>query len=177
MSPKHFSIRPERDCCSIQKQLCFTSVLLLLVVVLYTLFEILRQHIMSSSSSAAAGCFKVRSANWSKNAKPIIDCVVGKKVQSRQSSQRRPHRNRTTTTRLVGQRKKKTMIAAKAASSSFTPPQEEEKTQQSDDQKTFIPAHMRKTVSRITEAQMKENGVELAKASEQVQESIGTSVV
>ena len=68
------------------------------------------------------------------------------------------------------------MIAAKAASSSFTPPQEEEKTQ-SDDQKTFIPAHMRKTVSRITEAQMKENGVELAKASEQVQESIGTSVV
>jgi|TARA_B100000073_G_scaffold165027_1_gene136629 hypothetical protein len=137
---------------------------------------------MSSSSSAAAGCFNVRSATWSKNAKPIIDCVVGKKVQSRQSaSQRRPHhhhhRTTTTTLSLVGNRKKKTMIAAKAASSSFTPPQEEEKTEQSDDQKTFIPAHMRKTVSRITEAQMKENGVELAKASEQVQESIGTSVV
>ena len=134
---------------------------------------------MSSSSSAAAGCF-VRSATWSKNAKPIIDCVVGKKVQSRQSSsQRRPHHHHRTTTTLslVGNRKKKTMIAAKASSSSFTPPQEEEKTQQSDDQKTFIPAHMRKTVSRITEAQMKENGVELAKASEQVQESIGTSVV
>ena len=63
------------------------------------------------------------------------------------------------------------MIAAKASSS---PPQEEEKTQS--DQK-FIPAHVRKTVSRITEAQMKEKGVELAKASEQVQESIGTSVV
>ncbi len=129
-----------------------------------TLFEILHQHM---SSSSAAGF--VRSATWS-NAKPI-DCV-GKKVQSRQSSQRRPHRNRTTTTRLVGQRKKKTMIAAKASSS---PPQEEEKTQS--DQKKFIPAHMRKTVSRITEAQMKEKGVELAKASEQVQESIGTSVV
>jgi len=131
---------------------------------------------MSSSSSAAAGCF-VRSATWSKNAKPIIDCVVGKKVQSRQSSQRRPHhhhRTTTTTLSLVGNRKKKTMIAAKAASSS-SPPQEEEKTQS--DQKKFIPAHMRKTVSRITEAQMKENGVELAKASEQVQESIGTSVV
>jgi len=127
------------------------------------------------SSSSAAG-FVVRSATWSTNAKPIIDCVVpGKKVQSRQSSQRRPHRNRTTTTRLVGQRKKKTMIAAKASSSS-SPPQEEEKTEQSDQQK-FIPAHVRKTVSRITEQQLKEKGVELAKASEQVQESIGTSVV
>jgi hypothetical protein len=36
----------------------------------------------------------------------------------------------------------------------------------------FIPAHMRKTVSRITEEQMKTNGVELAKAATQVQESI-----
>jgi hypothetical protein len=92
------------------------------------------------------------------NAKP--DCVG--KVQSRHSQ--RPHR----TTRLVGRK-----IAAKASSS---PPQETQSDAEASPQK-FIPAHMRKTVSRITEEQMKEKGVELAKASEQVQESIGTSVV
>ena len=89
------------------------------------------------------------------NAKPDVG-----KVQSRRS---RPHR----TTRLVGRK-----IAAKASSS---PPQETQSDAEASSQK-FIPAHMRKTVSRITEEQMKEKGVELAKASEQVQESIGTSV-
>ena len=51
-------------------------------------------------------------------------------------------------------------------------PTETETEQKANQSNTFIPAHMRKTVSRITEAQMKTNGVELSKAATQVQESI-----
>jgi hypothetical protein len=49
---------------------------------------------------------------------------------------------------------------------------ETETEQETNQSNKFIPAHMRKTVSRITEAQMKTNGVELSKAATQVQESI-----
>ena len=59
----------------------------------------------------------------------------------------------------------------KARSSAETPT-ETETEQKANQSNKFIPAHMRKTVSRITEAQMKTNGVELSKAATQVQESI-----
>jgi len=59
----------------------------------------------------------------------------------------------------------------KARSNAETPT-ETEKEQKANQSNKFIPAHMRKTVSRITEAQMKTNGVELSKAATQVQESI-----
>lgn len=59
----------------------------------------------------------------------------------------------------------------KARSNAETPT-ETETEQKANQSNTFIPAHMRKTVSRITEAQMKTNGVELSKAATQVQESI-----
>ena len=59
----------------------------------------------------------------------------------------------------------------KARSNAETPT-ETETEQKANQSNKFIPAHMRKTVSRITEAQMKTNGVELSKAATQVQESI-----
>ena len=62
-------------------------------------------------------------------------------------------------------------MTMKARSSAETPT-ETETEQKANQSNTFIPAHMRKTVSRITEAQMKTNGVELSKAATQVQESI-----
>jgi hypothetical protein len=62
-------------------------------------------------------------------------------------------------------------MTMKARSSAETPT-ETETEQKANQSNKFIPAHMRKTVSRITEAQMKTNGVELSKAATQVQESI-----
>lgn len=58
------------------------------------------------------------------------------------------------------------------AQSNAETPTETETEQKTNQSNKFIPAHMRKTVSRITEAQMKTNGVELSKAATQVQESI-----
>ena len=58
------------------------------------------------------------------------------------------------------------------AQSNAEAPTETETEQKANQSNKFIPAHMRKTVSRITEAQMKTNGVELSKAATQVQESI-----
>ena len=58
------------------------------------------------------------------------------------------------------------------AQSNAETPTETETEQETNQSNKFIPAHMRKTVSRITEAQMKTNGVELSKAATQVQESI-----
>jgi|TARA_B110000483_G_scaffold92663_1_gene114253 hypothetical protein len=73
-------------------------------------------------------------------------------------------------TSLKHQRRRR-LRTMKAQSNAETPTETEteQKTNQSN---KFIPAHMRKTVSRITEAQMKTNGVELSKAATQVQESI-----
>lgn len=60
----------------------------------------------------------------------------------------------------------------KARSNAETPTETETEQKTANQSNKFIPAHMRKTVSRITEAQMKTNGVELSKAATQVQESI-----
>ena len=59
-----------------------------------------------------------------------------------------------------------------AQSNAETPTETETEQKTANQSNKFIPAHMRKTVSRITEAQMKTNGVELSKAATQVQESI-----
>ena len=61
-------------------------------------------------------------------------------------------------------------MTMKARSSAETPT-ETETEQKANQSNKFIPAHMRKTVSRITEAQMKTNGAALSKAATQVQES------
>ena len=71
----------------------------------------------------------------------------------------------------VKHQRRRRRMTMKARSSAETPT-ETETEQKANQSNKFIPAHMRKTVSRITEAQMKTNGVELSKAATQVQESI-----
>ena len=71
----------------------------------------------------------------------------------------------------VKHQRRRRRMTMKARSNAETPT-ETETEQKANQSNTFIPAHMRKTVSRITEAQMKTNGVELSKAATQVQESI-----
>ncbi|CAL6335062.1 unnamed protein product [Bathycoccus prasinos] len=110
----------------------------------------------SLSSSCSASFFSVSSFSRVKR-----NDVFGGKNEGKFSRQ---------DTSLKHQRRRR-LRTMKAQSNAETPTETEteQKTNQSN---KFIPAHMRKTVSRITEAQMKTNGVELSKAATQVQESI-----
>ena len=63
-------------------------------------------------------------------------------------------------------------IAQKSESSSQQQQQQQQQQKEQKDLSKFVPAHLRKTVSRITEKQLSEQGVELKRAQEQVQESI-----
>ena len=72
----------------------------------------------------------------------------------------------------VKHQRRRQLRTMKAQSNAETPTETETEQKTANQSNKFIPAHMRKTVSRITEAQMKTNGVELSKAATQVQESI-----
>ncbi|CAL6341102.1 unnamed protein product [Bathycoccus prasinos] len=110
----------------------------------------------SLSSSCSASFFSVSSFSRVKR-----NDVFGGKNEGKFSRQ---------DTSLKHQRRRR-LRTMKAQSNAETPT-ETETEQKTNPSNKFIPAHMRKTVSRITEAQMKTNGVELSKAATQVQESI-----
>ena len=120
---------------------------------------ILLYFIIMSSSLSSSCCASFFSVSCFSRVK-VNDVFGGKKERkfSRQDTSLKHQRRR----RL------RTMKAQSNAETTHET-ETEQKTGQSN---KFIPAHMRKTVSRITEAQMKTNGVELSKAATQVQESI-----
>ena len=110
----------------------------------------------SLSSSCCASLFSVSSFRRVKR-----NDVFGGKNEGKFSRQ---------DTSLKHQRRRRLRtMKAQSNAETRTETETEQETNQSN---KFIPAHMRKTVSRITEAQMKTNGVELSKAATQVQESI-----